>query len=115
MATMSDDFSRVNNRVISPENTTTSDSTSMVMQTVILCLTPESVVMMISQTGIPYAMRFLPLPVLISMIILGGTVALAVWLAARRIKKIVNVVDYVGHKYDERDKQNEKRHCRHDR
>ncbi len=44
--------------------------------------------MMISQTGIPYAMRFLPLPVLISMIILGGTVALAVWLAARRIKKI---------------------------
>lgn len=44
--------------------------------------------MMIAQTGIPYAIRFLPLPVLISLLILGGTVALAVWLTARKIKKI---------------------------
>lgn len=44
--------------------------------------------MMIAQTGIPYAIIFLPLPLLISILILGGTVALAVWLSARRIKKI---------------------------
>lgn len=44
--------------------------------------------MMISQTGIPYAIRFLPLPFVISLLILGGTVAAAVWLAARRMKKI---------------------------
>ena len=44
--------------------------------------------MMIEQTGIPYAMRFLPLPLLISLLILGGTVALVVWLSSRRIKKI---------------------------
>lgn len=48
--------------------------------------------MMIAQTGIPYAMRFLPLPILISLLILGGTVALAVWLSARRIKKIEPIV-----------------------
>ncbi|MDE5548390.1 MAG: ABC transporter permease, partial [Clostridia bacterium] len=44
--------------------------------------------MMIAQTGIPYKVRFLPLPILISLFILGGTVALCVWLASRRIKKI---------------------------
>ncbi|MDE7379886.1 MAG: ABC transporter permease, partial [Clostridia bacterium] len=48
--------------------------------------------MMIAQTGIPYAIRFLPLPILISLVILGGTVALVVWLAARRIKKIEPIV-----------------------
>ncbi len=44
--------------------------------------------MMIAQTGIPYGARFLPLPALISLLILGGAVALSVWLSARRIKKI---------------------------
>ena len=44
--------------------------------------------MMIAQTGIPYAIHFLPLPILISLLVLGGTVALAVYLAARKIKKI---------------------------
>ncbi len=44
--------------------------------------------MMILQTGIPYAIRFLPLPILISLAILGGAVALAVWLSSRRIKKV---------------------------
>ena len=48
--------------------------------------------MMIAQTGIPYAIRFLPLPILISLAILGGTVALVVWLAARRIKKVEPIV-----------------------
>lgn len=48
--------------------------------------------MMISQTGIPYAIHFLPLPVIIALLILGGTVALAVWLASRRIKKIEPIV-----------------------
>ncbi len=44
--------------------------------------------MMIAQTGIPYAIRFLPLPFVISLLILCGTVAAAVWLAARRMKRI---------------------------
>lgn len=45
-------------------------------------------VMMISQTGIPYEVGFLPLPCLFTLVILGAAVALAVWLASRRIKKI---------------------------
>ncbi len=52
------------------------------------CIFPAINTMMISQTGIPYAIRFLPLPLLITLLILGGAVALAVWLSARRIKKI---------------------------
>lgn len=48
--------------------------------------------MMISQTGIPYAIRFLPFPILVSLLILAGTVVLSVWLAARRIKKIEPIV-----------------------
>ena len=52
------------------------------------CLFPAVNAMMIAQTGIPYAIHFLPLPILISLLVLGGTVALAVYLAARKIKKI---------------------------
>lgn len=48
--------------------------------------------MMIAQTGIPYAVRFLPLPIFISLVILCGAVAFAVWLAARRIRKIEPIV-----------------------
>lgn len=44
--------------------------------------------MMISQTGIPYQVRFLPVPFLITIMILGGTVAFVVWLYSRRIKRI---------------------------
>lgn len=44
--------------------------------------------MMIAQTGIPYAVHFLILPVLISVAVLDGTVALSVWLASRRIRRI---------------------------
>lgn len=51
-------------------------------------LFPAINTMMIAQTGIPYEMRFLPMPIVISLAVLGGTVALAVWLASRRIKKI---------------------------
>ncbi len=51
-------------------------------------LFPAVNAMMISQTGIPYAIRFLPLPFLLSLLILGGAVAAAVWLAARRMKRI---------------------------
>ncbi len=56
------------------------------------CLFPAVNAMMIAQTGIPYAVHFLPLPILISLLIIGGTVALAVWLAARRIKRIEPIV-----------------------
>lgn len=44
--------------------------------------------MMIGQTGIPYAIRFLPVPFALTLAILGAVVALAVWLASRRIRKI---------------------------
>jgi len=52
------------------------------------CLFPAVNTMMIAQTGIPYEMHFLPLPFVISLAVLSGAVALAVWLSARRIKKI---------------------------
>ncbi len=51
-------------------------------------LFPAVNAMMIFQTGIPYEIRFLPLPFVISLLILCGTVAVVVWLAARRMKKI---------------------------
>lgn len=44
--------------------------------------------MMIAQTGIPYTVRFLPLPIFLSLLILCGLIALAVWLSARRVQKI---------------------------
>lgn len=44
--------------------------------------------MMIRQTGIPYVVRFLPVPFALTLFILCAAVALAVWLASRRIKKI---------------------------
>lgn len=48
--------------------------------------------MMIAQTGIPYTMHFLPLPFFIALLILGGSIALSVWLAAGKIKKIEPIV-----------------------
>lgn len=48
--------------------------------------------MMISQTGIPYAVHFLPLPFLLTLTVAGGFVALVVWLSARRIKKVEPIV-----------------------
>lgn len=56
------------------------------------CLFPALNTMMISQTGIPYAIHFLPLPLIISISILGGTVSAAVWFAAGRIKRIEPIV-----------------------
>lgn len=44
--------------------------------------------MMIAQTGIPYDVKFLPLPFLITMISISGTVAAAVYFSANRIKRI---------------------------
>lgn len=51
-------------------------------------LFPALNAMMIAQTGIPYQVCFLPLPFLLSLLLLGGTVSLTVWLSSRRIKKI---------------------------
>ena len=48
--------------------------------------------MMIAQTGIPYKIRFLPLPSFLSLFVLGGAVVFFVWLTARRIKKIEPIV-----------------------
>ncbi len=66
--------------------------TAIVGATLSYALFPAINAMMIAQTGIPYAIHFLPLPVIISLIILGGTVALSVWLSARRIKKVEPIV-----------------------
>ncbi len=44
--------------------------------------------MMISQTGIPYEVRFLSLPCLFTLFALGAAVSLVVWSSSRRIKKI---------------------------
>lgn len=52
------------------------------------CLFPALNGMMVSQTGIPYEVRFLPVPFLATLAVLCGTVAFAVWLPARRIQKI---------------------------
>lgn len=48
--------------------------------------------MMTAQTGIPYAIKFLPLPFFISIVILCAAVAFTVWLTARKIKKIEPIV-----------------------
>ncbi len=48
--------------------------------------------MMIAQTGIPYAIVFLPLPIVLTLLVLCGTVALVTWLAARKIKKIEPII-----------------------
>lgn len=50
-------------------------------------LFPTVNTMMIAQTGIPYAIRFLPVPLVFSLIIPSSVVASAVWFASRRIKK----------------------------
>lgn len=55
-------------------------------------LFPNVNAMMISQTGIPYTMRFLPLPAVITLVFTGGTTFLAVWLSARRIRNIEPIV-----------------------
>lgn len=55
-------------------------------------LFPAVNTMMIAQTGIPYEVGFLILPCLITIIIIGGAVTLAVWLSAHRIKRIEPIV-----------------------
>lgn len=44
--------------------------------------------MMIAQTGIPYAVHFLPVPFVLTLAVPGGTVALSVVSASYRIKRI---------------------------
>ncbi len=56
------------------------------------CVFPALNTMMMAQTGIPYTMHFLPLPLFIALLILSGSITLSVWLAARRIKKIEPIV-----------------------
>ncbi len=48
--------------------------------------------LMFSQTGIPYKIKFLPVPFIIAVAFLAGTVFFAVWLSSRRIKRIEPVV-----------------------
>lgn len=44
--------------------------------------------MMVSQTGIPYEIKFLPVPFLLTLGILGGAVSLAVWISSGRMRKV---------------------------
>ncbi len=56
------------------------------------CLFPYINTMMASQTGIPYKIKFLPLPFLLAITFIAGTVFAAVWFSSHRIKKIEPVV-----------------------
>lgn len=52
------------------------------------CIFPGINEMMIAQTGIPYAIRFQPLPILFTVIFITGIVSAAVYFSAKKIKKI---------------------------
>lgn len=52
------------------------------------CVFPGINEMMIAQTGIPYAVRFQPLPILFTVIFITGIVSAAVYFSAKKIKKI---------------------------
>lgn len=52
------------------------------------CIFPEINEMMIAQTGIPYAVRFQPLPILFTVIFITGIVSAAVYFSAKKIKRI---------------------------
>ena len=56
------------------------------------CLFPFINRMMAAQTGIPYTIRFLPLPFFMTIITLCSASALVAWLASRRIRKVEPVV-----------------------
>lgn len=48
--------------------------------------------MMVLQTGIPYKVRFLPIPFILTLAILCGTVSVVVWMSSRRIRKVDPIV-----------------------
>ncbi|MCI8582596.1 MAG: ABC transporter permease [Dorea sp.] len=58
------------------------------------CVFPFLNEMMVSQTGIPYSLRFLPLPYWASTGILAGAVFAAVYLSSRRMKRIEPVMAF---------------------
>ncbi len=55
-------------------------------------LFPAINTMMVSQTGIPYKTRFLPLPFILAVAFISGTVLFVVWFSSHRVKKIEPVV-----------------------
>lgn len=48
--------------------------------------------MMVLQTGIHYTIRFLPIPFILTLGVLGGAVSFVVWLSSRRIRKVEPIV-----------------------
>ncbi|GFI44083.1 hypothetical protein IMSAGC018_01762 [Lachnospiraceae bacterium] len=44
------------------------------------------------QTGIPYEIRFLPIPFFLTLGVLGGAVSFVVWISSRRIRKVEPIV-----------------------
>ncbi len=55
-------------------------------------LFPYINVMMISQTGIPYKVRFLPVPFVLTLAVLGGAVSIVVCISSRRIRRVEPIV-----------------------
>lgn len=51
-------------------------------------LSPALTATMTAQVGIPYAIRFLPVPFLLTLALILGIVALTVWLSVRRLRKL---------------------------
>ncbi|MCM1065136.1 MAG: ABC transporter permease [Eubacterium sp.] len=66
--------------------------TAMAGEGLSYCIFPAINTMMVAQTGIPYEIRFLPLPFAYTLLILEGTVALVVWASSRRMRKIEPIV-----------------------
>lgn len=52
------------------------------------CAFPAVNEMMAAQTGIPYAVRFQPIPALLTVIFISGVISTAVYFSAKKIKKI---------------------------
>lgn len=52
------------------------------------CVFPAVNTMMIAQTGIPYAVKIQPLPILLTVIFISGVVSAAVYFSAKKINKI---------------------------
>lgn len=48
--------------------------------------------MMVSQTGIPYEIRFLPIQFFLTLGVLGGAVSFVVWMSSRKIRKVEPIV-----------------------
>lgn len=56
------------------------------------CVFPAINEMMTAQTGVPYEIRFLPMPCMITIVFISAVVVAAVYLSAKRMRKIEPIV-----------------------